>query len=183
VHESILAATLDLLAEEGYARFTVEGVALRAGVAKTSLYRRWSTKGSLILDAIGNVGLAKRPKVPDTGSLHEDMLSYLRAWNRFRRSQAWASEILSNAELKHLFRTKLAGGLTSGFATIIERGVERGELPPHTDVELMATLPMALIHQHLVLTGKPADEALARRIVDQFFASPEPRRHGRARRP
>jgi AcrR family transcriptional regulator len=182
VHEAILTATLDLLAEQGYSRLTIEGVARRAGVAKTSLYRRWSTKESLILDAIGNVGLADRPEPPDTGSLHADMLSYLSAWNRFRRSQAWASEILSHAELKHLFRTKLGAGLTSGFRTIIERGVERGELPAHTDVELMATLPMALIHQHFVLTGKPADEALAKRIVDQFFRAAEPRRQSRARR-
>jgi AcrR family transcriptional regulator len=44
VDEVILAAALDLLGEHGYSRLTVEGVALRAGVAKTTLYRRWSTK-------------------------------------------------------------------------------------------------------------------------------------------
>jgi AcrR family transcriptional regulator len=182
VDEAILAAALELLAEQGYSRLTVEGVALRAGVAKTSLYRRWSTKESLILDAVVNVGLAERPEVPDTGGLHEDMLSYLRAWVRFRRAQAWASEVLANAELKYLFRQKLAAGLTSGFRTIIERAVERGELPPHTDIALMATLPMALIHQHYALTGKPADERLARRIADQFFRAAGPSRQSRGKR-
>ena len=171
VDEAILAATLDLLAEQGYSRLTIEGVALRAGVAKTSLYRRWPAKESLILDAIVNVGFAGQPEVPDTGSLHQDMLSYLCAWIGFRRAQPWASEILANPELKHLFRKQLGGGLTSGFRTIIERAAERGELPPHTDVELMATLPIALIHQHYVLTGRPADEGLARRIAGQFFSA------------
>jgi AcrR family transcriptional regulator len=169
VDEAIMAATLDLLAEEGYSRLTVEGVALRAGVAKTSLYRRWSTKDSLVVDAVVNVGFAERPEVPDTGSLHEDMDSYLRAWIRFRRGQAWSSEILANSELKQLLSERVGAGLTSGFRTIIERAVDRGELASQTDVELLATLPMALIHQHFALGGKPADEALARRIADQFF--------------
>jgi AcrR family transcriptional regulator len=169
VDEAIMAATLDLLAEDGYSRVTVEGVALRAGVAKTTLYRRWSTKDSLILDAVVSVGFAERPETPDAGSLHQDMVSYLCAWIRFRRAQAWSSEILSNSELKQLLGERVGAGLTSGFRTIIERAVERGELGSDTDVELLATVPMALIHQHFVLTGRPADEALARRIADQFF--------------
>ncbi|MBO0728186.1 MAG: TetR/AcrR family transcriptional regulator [Acidimicrobiaceae bacterium] len=173
--QAIRTATLDLLAGQGYSRLTIEGVALRAGVAKTSLYRRWSTKESLVLDAIVNAGLAEQPALPDTGTLHEDMLSYLCAWVRFRRAQAWASEVIANSELKHAFRKSLGDGLTSGFRAILERAVERADLPPHTDVELMATLPMALIHQHYVLTGKPADEELAKRIADQFFsAAPAP---------
>jgi AcrR family transcriptional regulator len=173
---------LELLAEQGYSRLTVEGVALRAGVAKTSLYRRWSTKESLILDAVAKVGFADRPVVPDTGSLCQDMLSYLCAWVRFRQAQAWSSEILANAELKQAFRTKLGGGLTSGFRTIIERAVARGELPAYTDIELMATLPMALIHQHHGLTGEPADEGLARRIADQFFGAAGPAGQSRGKR-
>lgn len=176
VDEAILAATLDLLAEQGYSRLTIERVALRAGVAKTSLYRRWPTRESLILDAILTVGFAGQPEVPDTGSLHQDMLSYLCAWIGFRRAQPWASEILANPELKHLFRKQLAAGLMWGFREIIERAAERGELPPHTDVELMAILPNALIHQHYVLTGEPVDEGLARRIADQFFSTARPPR-------
>lgn len=182
VDEAIMAAALDLLAEQGYSRLTIEAVALRAGVAKTSLYRRWSTKESLVFDAIVNVGFAERPDVPDTGSLHQDMLSYMRAWNRFRRAQAWASEVLANVELKYVFRKNLGGGLTSGYRTIIERAVERGELPAQTDVELMATLPIALVHQHYVLTGKPADEAFARRIADQFFSAAAPSHESRGER-
>lgn len=183
VDEAILTAALELLAECGYSRLTVEGVALRAGVAKTSLYRRWSTKESLILDAVVTVGFAERPEVPDTGSLHRDMASYLDAWTRFRRTQAWASEILAHAELKQGLRQRLGDGLTAGHRTIIERAVDRGELPPHTDVELLATLPMALIHQHFVLTGKPADEDLATRIADQFFSPAGPSGHRDERRP
>lgn len=171
VDEAILTAALDLLAEHGYSRLTVEGVAMRAGVAKTSLYRRWSHKEALILDAVAKVGLAQRPETPNTGNLHQDMLSYLRAWNRFRREAAWSGEVLANSGLKHAFRTRLGDVLTSGPRTIIARAVERGELPAHTDVDLVAMLPMALIHQHFVLTGEPADETLVKRIADEFFST------------
>ena len=73
-------------------------------------------------------------------------------------------------------------GLTSGCCTVIERAVERGELPPHTDVELMAALPIALVHQHHVLSGEPADEGLARRIAGKFFSPGGDPRQGRGDR-
>lgn len=169
VDEAVLAAALEVLAEDGYARLTIEGVAQRAGVARTSVYRRWPTKASLVLDAVIKLGLAEGPQVPDTGSLHGDMSTYMGAWVRFRGAQAWTGALLADAELKHLVRKQLGGGLTSGYRTIVERAVARGELPPQTDIDLLATLPMALVHQHFALTGRPADEGLVRRIADQFF--------------
>jgi AcrR family transcriptional regulator len=183
VDEAILVAMLDLLAVEGYGRLTIEGVALRAGVAKTSIYRRWSTKESLILDAVARIGLAQRPQVPDTGSLYDDMRAYLASWIQFRRTQAWTTELLANVELKNLLlRKNLGGGLTSGYRTIIERAVARGDLPARTDVELLATVPMALVHLYHVLTGKLADETLAKRIADQFFTSVGPPAQSRKER-
>ena len=175
VDEAIVSAALDVLAEQGFARLTIDRVAARAGVAKTSLYRRWPSKEALVLDAMAHVRFGTRPEVPDTGSVRRDMLSYLRALIRYRRAQsdaiaALASEILANRELADAFRQKLVGGLTSGFRTIVERAVGRGELPAATDVELVAALPMALVHHHRLLTGEPADEGLAKRIVDQFFS-------------
>lgn len=169
VDEAILAAALDVLGEQGYARLSIEAVAQRAEVAKTSVYRRWTGKEALILDAVVKVGLAGRPEAPDTGGLHRDISTYLRALIGFRQAQAWVGEVLADPELKRLFGRHLGGELTAGFRTIIERAVERGELGPRTDVELLAVLPTALVHHHFVLTGRPPDENLARRIADQFF--------------
>ncbi|MBR7828792.1 TetR/AcrR family transcriptional regulator [Actinospica sp. MGRD01-02] len=169
VDEAILAAALEVLGEQGYARLSIEAVAQRAEVAKTSLYRRWAGKDALILDAVAKVGLAGRPEPPDTGSLHQDISTYLRALIDFRQAQVWVGEVLADPELKRLFGQHLGGELTAGFRTIIERAVERGELGPHTDVELLAVLPTALVHHHYVLTGTVPDEQLAQRIADQFF--------------
>lgn len=183
--EAILRATVDLLAGQGYSRLTMDRVARKAAVAKTSLYRRWPTKEALVIDAIGYARLAERPAVPDTGSLHGDMLGFLRAQVRYRRDQsdaiaALTSEMLANRTLADAFCGQVNADRTAGFRTIIERAVQRGELPASTDVELLVALPFALVHYHRVLTGEPPDEALAKRIADQFFSPVGLRSHSRA---
>jgi AcrR family transcriptional regulator len=184
VDEAILAATVTLLIEGGYARLTIDRVAAKAAVAKTSIYRRWPSKESLVLDAIRYSRSGERPAVPDTGRLRSDMLGYLRSLIRYRRAQsealaAVASEVLANRGLAEVFRRHVLGGVAAGFRVIIERAIERGELAPATDVELLASLPLALIHQHRIATGETADEGLAKRIVDQFFSPASARRRGR----
>jgi AcrR family transcriptional regulator len=175
VDEAILSTALRMLAEAGYARLTMDAVAARAGVGKASLYRRFPTKERLVLEAIRHRHEHERPGVPDTRSLHRDVLGYLRALIRHRQEQAEglqavASEVLVNPELRAEFRHQVAEGLLAGFRVIVGRAVARGELPPGTDVELLAMLPLALLHQ-LRLAGEPVDERQAKRIADQFFAA------------
>src|SRR6201992_2010275 len=76
-----LAATVDLLAERGLAAMSIEEVAARAGVGKTTIYRRWTSKGLLALDAFVISFRAEQP-LPDTGTLRGDLLSALHAWVR-----------------------------------------------------------------------------------------------------
>src|SRR2546429_3715813 len=78
---AILTATVGLLAERGLAAMSIEEVAARAGVGKTTIYRRWPSKGLLALDAFVISFRAEQP-LPDTGSLRGDLLSALRAWVR-----------------------------------------------------------------------------------------------------
>jgi len=177
VDEAILSTALRMLAEAGYARLTMDQVAARAGVGKASLYRRYPTKESLVLEAIRYRHERGRPDVPDTGSLYRDMLGYLRALIRYRQEhaaglQAVAGEVMVNPELAAGFRRQVAGGLLAGFRTIVSRAVERGELPPETDLELLAMLPLSLVHHLRLLGGDPVDERHAKRIADQFFAAP-----------
>src|SRR5713226_929127 len=77
VDEAILAAAGDLLAEVGYARLTMDQVAARARAGKASVYLRWPNKVALVAEAI-QYRSAVVPDVPDTGSLHADMLVFLR---------------------------------------------------------------------------------------------------------
>src|SRR5579863_6546022 len=78
---AILAATADLLASRGLAAMSIEEVAARAGVGKTTIYRRWPSKGLLALDAFVASFQAQQP-LPDTGTLRGDMLAALTLWVR-----------------------------------------------------------------------------------------------------
>src|SRR3712207_7398459 len=74
VRAAVLDATVAELAEHGYAELTVEAVAARAGVNKTTLYRRWGGKDGLLVDAVEAFG-AGQAEVPDTGQVDEDRKS------------------------------------------------------------------------------------------------------------
>src|SRR5438132_1036795 len=78
VDVAVLTAAVDLLAEVGYARLTMDQIAARAGVGKASVYLRWPNKVALVAEAIQQDS-AVVPDVPDTGSLREDMLLFLRS--------------------------------------------------------------------------------------------------------
>src|SRR6201992_3133055 len=78
---AILTATVDLLAERGLAAMSIEEVAARAGVGKTTIYRRWPSKGLLALDAFV-ASFREEQAQPDTGTLRGDMLAALHAWVR-----------------------------------------------------------------------------------------------------
>src|SRR2546428_11114341 len=109
---------MDLLAEVGYARLTMDQVAARARVGKASVYLRWPNKVALVAEAIQHRS-AVVPEVPDSGSLRGDMLAFLRALLR-RKSAAQRAvaavtgEIASNPELRQAWRQSVAGGAAGG---------------------------------------------------------------------
>ncbi len=171
--EAVVAATLQLLAEEGYAQLTVERIAARAGVGKASLYRRWPDKVSIVLEAVSRN--PERPSAPDTGSLRGDALTYLRTLVRYRSLHfdaisAISGEALCNDQFGDAFRAGMTEPIIAGMREILERAIERGELPPETDVALLSSVPPALLQAQRLVAGRHPDEAFAERIVDQFFS-------------
>ena len=173
VDTAIRAATVDLLGEVGYARLTMDEVAVRAGVAKASLYLRWPNKVALVADALQQRARTV-PEVPDTGTLPADMRVFLTALLRAREAASRAlsavtGEIASNPELRAAWRHGVAGALTGCLRTIVSHAVERGELPPDSDVELLAQLPLSLLQNWRQSHDERPDEALVERIVAQFY--------------
>lgn len=173
VDEAILSAAVDLLAEAGFARLTMDQVAARSGASKASLYLRWPNKTALVAEAIRRRSRVV-PEVPDTGSLREDMLGFLRALLRAkpaaqRAVAAVLGEIHSNPELHKAWRAGTAGALTACCRQIVQRAVARGELPAPADLELLAMLPLTLLQNWSLEHGQPPDDAVAERIVSQFF--------------
>lgn len=182
VDAAILTATLSLLIEQGYAHLTMEQVAERAGVGKSSLYLRWPTKVALVAEALQHQSGAV-PEIPDTGSVREDMRLFLQSLLRSRRAAgkalaAVSGEIATNPELREAWHRGLAGSLATCMRTIMLRAVERGELPATTDTELLSLVPLTVFQQwRLGHEGDP-DDAVVERIVDQFYTPSMEQRSG-----
>ena len=173
VDAAILTAAVDLLAEVGYARLTMEQVAARAGVGKASVYLRWPNKVALVAEAIQHRS-GVIPEVPDTGSLREDMLAFLRALLRGKSAAqralaAVTGEIASNPELQTAWRRSVAGTLSACVRVIVEHAIERGELPAASDVELLSLLPLTLLQNWRLEHDQGPDDTVVERIVNQFY--------------
>jgi AcrR family transcriptional regulator len=184
--EAILSAAVELLGEAGYARLTMEQVARRAGVGKASLYLRWSNKVALVAEAIQHRA-APVPDVPDTGSLCQDMLVFLRALLRSRSAASRAvaavsGEIASNPELRQAWHRGIAGTLSASVRMIVTRAIDRGELPAATDVGLLSMLPQALVQYWRAEYDQDPDDEAVERIVAQFYTPTAPRAPDRRRR-
>jgi AcrR family transcriptional regulator len=174
VDAAVLGAAMDLLAETGYARLTMEQVAARARVGKASLYLRWPNKVALVAEAIQN-RTAVVPALPDSGNLHDDIRIFLSGLLRGKAAGARAlaavtGEIASNPDLRDAWRKGLSGTVNTSLRAIVERAVARGELPAATDVELLAALPLTLLQNWRLDHERGPDDAVVDRIVDQFFS-------------
>jgi AcrR family transcriptional regulator len=170
--DAVVKATLELLAEDGYARLTVDRIAARAGVGKAGVYRRWPDKVSIVLEAVSRN--PERPSAPDTGSLRGDALAFLRSLVGYRTLHADAisaisGEALTNPPFGEAFRTQLAEPVMDGMRAILERAIARGQLPAGTDVALLSSVAPALFQVQRLLTGRHPDEAFVERVVAQFF--------------
>ncbi len=155
-HQAILDATLELLAEVGYSALTVEGVAQRAGVGKATIYRRWPSKLPLVVEAFRRLpGLEE----VDTGNLVDDLNKMLRSYlQRFEATPLAAvlpslvGERAHNPELSQLF-DPVVRERRRPLVQVLERAVERGELPEDLDLDLAADLIVGPIAVRLFFTG------------------------------
>ncbi|GAA5188437.1 TetR/AcrR family transcriptional regulator [Rugosimonospora acidiphila] len=165
---AILRATWDELAEVGYARLTMEGVAARAGTGKQVLYRRWPNRVELVLSAIRHRWSSIVDDLPDTGSVRGDVLDIMqRMVGRFRQMPPdLISGILTESgEL----RVNFIHVLEDAMATILERGAERGEVRLDAVTPRIARLPTDLIRHELLLRHRVVDESTLTEIVDDIF--------------
>src|SRR5690242_21588951 len=143
---AILAATVDLLAERGLAAMSIEEVAARAGVGKTTIYRRWPSKGLLALDAFVTSFRAEQP-LPDTGSLRGDLLSALHAWVRAVTQTAMGpmltgliAEAQHDQELRGAWRDRVLEPLRIQHRIMLDRAIERGEIPASVNRDVVLDL-------------------------------------------
>ena len=169
VDAAIEHAVLELLVDEGYGGVTMEGVAARAGVGKASLYRRWPTKEQLVIAAVVN-RCGERIVTPDTGSLAGDVGEYCNeVLTKLRRHggilRAFAAGTALNPALAAAWRTTFLDERRAEVRQVLQRAVDRGELPPDADLELLGDVGPALLWHRLTVTGDPLTDDLPDRIA------------------
>ncbi|MBB5939791.1 TetR/AcrR family transcriptional regulator [Streptomyces zagrosensis] len=173
---AVLEATIAELTETGYAALTVDGVAKRAAVHKTTIYRNWKDSTNLVADALAS-HFAQDIPIPDTGAVDSDLRELARtliSTMTTRAGQALLVTVLSDAvRIPQLAEVKSAlfGDRFRRAAIVVTRAIERGELPADTDpTELLKTLA-APLYFRLVFTGEPVDESTADHAVRVALAA------------
>jgi len=168
-----LAATLEELAAVGYRALRIEDVATRAGVNKTTVYRRWPTKEDLVRAALLSITDGKIVH-PNTGSLREDLIALGRAVRDFQTSpegQSLIHILLSeglDSEIMTIVRS-LRVTHERGARTIIENAVARGELAPGPDPMLPCEMLGAYLQHKMLAFRRSVDEAEIVRVVDAIL--------------
>lgn len=171
--QEILDATLDVLAEVGYDRLTMDAVASQARASKATLYRRWSSKAMLVIDAL--ISHKDAPGTPDTGSLRGDLIAMHCGHGGLtddRQLAILASVITAigrDADFAAAFRERFIAPKQARALEIYRRAQERGEI--RTDVDLLlvsAALPGIVLHRQFLL-GEVPTKAVIEHLIDQLI--------------
>jgi AcrR family transcriptional regulator len=169
VVDRVLDLALQALADHGYAGWTVPEVAARAGLNKTSVYRRWPTKGALVVAALGR-SLGHDAPLPDTGSWREDMYRMTTA------AVDWATSPVGRGATRALRGEvddpevrKLLGTMMSqrgdAPAALFRRAQARGQLGAQADVPIALTLLAGALSHAFFVENEPMTEGFIRRLV------------------
>ncbi|MEW2548331.1 TetR/AcrR family transcriptional regulator [Streptomyces sp. NPDC047002] len=161
VTDAIRAAVFEELAAVGFARMSIEGIARRAGVGKTAVYRRWKSKLALVLDLV-SVFAAQGLPAPATGSLHGDVRALLQVASAALRHPV-ASQVIPdllvesarNPEIAETIRATLLDGQRGIAAVVVREAVARGELPEGTNPDTALDLIVGPLYWRLAVVRAP----------------------------
>ncbi|MCB1000503.1 MAG: TetR/AcrR family transcriptional regulator [Acidimicrobiales bacterium] len=167
----ILVATLELVSEVGLSALTMDAVASRAGVSKATIYRRWSSKEQLLLDAW--MSAVRRPDEPDTGSLRDDLRAMF---------TGLGLDPLPGVDIQRVFPQMIAAAKVNddvaaayrAFITerrrpmqaVLRRAVARGELAADVDLDLVHDLLVAPVVYRWLVSDGPVDESVTTRLIE-----------------
>jgi AcrR family transcriptional regulator len=167
--DKVLAAAIDLLSESGVSGFTIEQAAARSGVATTTIYRQWSSREDLVLEAAARISAAV--EVPDTGSVAADAETILNGLGHLLATARWASvvpSIVDVAERDPDF-AGVHGDIQRGHAAplraVLERAMARGELPDSPEPAHLVSALIGPLYYRRWFSREPIDAEFVARLV------------------
>src|SRR5689334_21506892 len=165
--QQILDATITVLAEVGYDKLTMDAVATEAKASKATLYRRWSSKPELVVDAV--CSHKEHPPIPDTGTLRGDLIAAYCGLGGLgdKRSMAVLAAVVTamsrDEEFAAVYRRDFIGPKQSGMRLVMERARDRGEIRDDVDLDLLApALPGIVLHRVFLLGDEGTPDLVAK---------------------
>ncbi|MFJ6017681.1 TetR-like C-terminal domain-containing protein [Streptomyces sp. NPDC092952] len=177
VTHALRTAFFEELAAVGYGKLSLEAVARRAGAGKAAIYRRWPSKRAMTAELVSQVAI-EAIGTPDTGGLREDVDRFVRdsltALNHpivSKIAPDLLAEAARNEELAQTLLARVRDSRRKSAARIIHRAVERGELPPGTDVELNLDFLAGPVYWRVAVVRVSVDDDYIDRVVTKIVAA------------
>jgi AcrR family transcriptional regulator len=166
---TVLGVTAELLFERGFAGASVDEITRRSRVAKTTIYRHWPTRSDLLRDACSSIGTPL--EVPDTGSFEGDVTALLTSLAHLLRSEKWTSVLPSvidaaerDPDIAAMY-SRLQEGYSAPLQSIIQRAMQKGDLPKTTDAALLIAALTGPLFYRRWFSREPLTSAFARQIA------------------
>ena len=166
----LCAAALKLLGEIGYDRLTVDKIAASAGAGKATIYRRWSGKAELVVDALSREKTVET--TPDTGTLRGDLIALACRVSEDDRQLGTpvmiglVSALPHDKELRDAFRERLVEPRVATLMEVFERAQKRGEIAPLSDLSMVTSIIPALVLHRLLIEGAVPDQAFIEQVIE-----------------
>ncbi len=171
--QEILEATLEVLADVGYDRLTMDAVATRAKASKATLYRRWNTKTALVIDAL--VSQKGPVAIPDTGSLRQDLIEISCGFGGFTDHKtvdllgSIITAVNRDADFAAAYRRDVIGPKVAAGRAVYERAKARGEIREDLDIDLVAPALAGMILHRVFVLGHQPDPEVITQLIDQII--------------
>jgi|SRR5271154_1259440 len=182
---SILQSTLKLLKQNGgFSELSIEAIAADANVGKTTVYRWWPTKAALVADAF-STSAEEELQFPNTGSVERDMSLQMRRLIRIFRSErgkvvaALLAGGQSDPELIEAFRDRFLWPRRKQAYRTLQRGVDRGELPKNSDLDLILDSLYGPIYMRFLIRHAKLEEGFAHEICELVLQGLKRRTNGK----
>jgi AcrR family transcriptional regulator len=172
---TVLTTAFELLSEGGVASFTVDEVARRSGVAKTTIYRHWPTREALVIDACSR--MIAEQETPDTGSLTGDVTAILLNIAHLLQTANWSfvlPSIVDTAERNPDFaeiHSRIQRGHAAPLREVLQRAKDRGELSQLSDVSTLVAALLGPLFYRRWFSREPIDEQFVQAIIKRVFTS------------
>jgi AcrR family transcriptional regulator len=173
--ERVLTSAFDLLGERGVSGFTIDEVASRSGVAKTTIYRHWPSREALVLEAASRISAAV--KVPDTGSVQGDVAAILNNLGELLGTARWSSVVPSMVDVAErdpefaVVHGRIQRGHAAPLREVLLRAAGRGELAPTADPAHLISALIGPLYYRRWFSREPIDEQFVGQLVRDVIGS------------